>query len=179
MNTKKINRWIFFTSLVIFVISLVGLVLLNFTYLKVDIKYLGEIVNQKTYSGYKLIFDQGVINASFEPLMHLIGYVFFLVGSLIFLCIEINNKYSKKKVNLEIKPGTSKKALTAIQIICSLVLVVIAVLVIIYGFLVSPSEQASRIYHIGSAKTINAILSGLNCLGLTLSINTILNLAKK
>ncbi len=79
MNTKKINRWIFFTSLVLFVISLVGLVLLNFTYSKVDIYYLGALSRTETYTGYKLIFDQGVTNTSFEPLMHLKGYIFFLV----------------------------------------------------------------------------------------------------
>ena len=179
MDAKKFNRYVFITSLILFLFSIVGLILLGATYLKVDVKYLGEIVNSSVYSGYKLITDQTIIRGSFEPLLHLIGFIFFLLGSLIFIIIEINNKFGKKKVDLGIKTNLNKKSLTTIQIICSVILVAITVLIIVYGFLVVPVESSNNVYTIGASKTINAFLLGANLLVLTASMNLVLNLAKK
>ena len=179
MDAKKFNRYVFITSLGIALFSIIGLILLGTTYLKVDVMYLGEKMDSYAYSGYQLIFDQVVIKASFEPLLHLIGFVFFLLGSLIFIIIEINNKFGKKKVDLGIKTNLNKKSLTIIQVICSVILVAIAVLIIVYGFLVVPVESANNVYSIGASKTINAFLLGADVLVLTASMNLVLNLAKK
>lgn len=179
MDSKKFNRYILITSIFLFLVSIVGLILLGLPYLNVDTKYLGQLINTKSYSGYMLISDQSIINASFEPLLHLIGFVFFLVGSLIFIILVINNKFGKKKIDFKIKTNLNNKQLTIIQVICSIILVVIAVLIIIYGFLLVSSESSNYVYHLGISKTINAILLGINCLILTLSINLLLNLSKK
>lgn len=179
MDQKKFNKCIFYTSLGLFLVSIVGLILLGLTYLKIDVKYLGEVISSTSYSGYKLIFDQNIIKASLEPLLHFIGFIFFLVGSLIFIAIEINNKFGKKKVDLQIKTNLNKKQLTIIQVICSVILLAITVLIIVYGFLTVPVESSNTIYRIGASKTINAFLLGIECLALTASINLILNLTKK
>lgn len=180
MNTKKFNRWIFITSGLIFLFSLVGLILLGLPYLKVSLKYLGEVTEPDIYSGYQLIVDQSIMNACFEPLLHLVGFGFFLIGSLIFLGIEINNKFSKKKIEINLSGiSKSKKVLTTIQIVASILLVAIAVLIIVFGFLTSPSPAKYTYYTKGVAKTINAILLGLDFLVLTLTLNVILKLEKK
>lgn len=180
METEKLNRYIFISSALIFVISIVGFILLGVNYLTVSTKYGSSLINGTSYNGYSLIGDKSITNASFEPVLHLMGFIFFLLGSVIFLVILCNNKYNaKKKINLENKTALNNKTLTILQIVCSILFAAAAILIFVYGFLVSPTPSNQYVYSIGGAKTFNAILLGINFVVLTVALNLELNLLKK
>lgn len=113
METKKFNKGIFFSGLLILIFSIVGLFLLSLPYLSVVETYPNSQASSTFYTGYDLIFQNINLNAEAEATMHLVGFIFFLVGSFIFVLIEIINFVSKdksKKITLSLSGLSTKKA---------------------------------------------------------------------
>ncbi len=181
MSKKNFSMIVFISSIIVLVFSILGLIMLNLTYLSVTTQYIitgtTSVLGQVNYSGYQLIFDNVSVQVEAEPLLHFIGFIFFLVGSLVFVTLSIINlcsKDSKKKIELDCY-GVSKnrKALKVLIIVSTVLLVVIAILVIVFGFLCAYSGSGSVSYKIGAAKVISAFLLGLNFLILAFNLDSV------
>lgn len=181
METKKFNKGIFFSGLLILIFSIVGLFLLSLPYLSVVETYPNSQASSTFYTGYDLIFQNINLNAEAEATMHLVGFIFFLVGSFIFVLIEIINFVSKdksKKITLSLSGlSTKKSALKALEIISNILLAIIAAMIIAFGFLSVKSGTSYISYNICLAKSIGAILLGLNFLILAYNLDLVFHYA--
>ena len=181
MNKKTFSTILFISCVAVLLFSILGLIMLNVNYLTVSTKtyvnYFETVTVSINYTGYQLIFDNVGVQVGAEPLLHFIGFVFFLVGSLIFVIISIINYFTKdesKKLGIKYDGiSDKKKNLKILSIFSSIILGLIAVLVIVFGFLSVYSSLSSATYQTGSAKIIAAFLLAFNFLILAFVLDLI------
>lgn len=183
MNKKTFSTIIFISSLVILLFSILGLIMLNLNYLTVSGEaYLPGFHYPQyitvNFSGYNLIFGNNSIEFVIEPLLHLIGFVLFFAGSLIFTIFSSINYFTKdesKKIGIKcVGSNDKKKTYKAISIILSIILGLIAILFMVFGCLTLYGGSIITTYRIGVAKIFNAFLLGFNFLILAFAIDAFL-----
>ena len=180
MNKKTFSTIIFISSIVVLLFSILGLIMLNLSYLTITgetyLPGFGFVNVTVYYSGYELIFDNTKL--AVEPLLHFIGFILFLVGSLIVLIISSINCFSKEESKkIEIKyngVNKSKKKLKILGIIIGIILVLVAILVIIFGFICFYGGSNGVTYSIGVAKVFASFLLGFNFLIAAFILNLVL-----
>lgn len=177
MNKKTFSTITFISHIVILLYSIFGLIMLNLSYLiasgKTYLPGFGMVNISVNFTGYQLIFENAEIGV--EPLLHFIGFILFLVGSLIFISISIINYLSKdesKKIQIKYDSlSKNNNKLKTLGICISIFFVLLALTIIVFGFLCFYNNSIDVNYRVGAAKIINAFLLGFNFLILAFILN--------